>query len=110
MGEERFLLRLREASQVVCVGTGGAEFHSSKETMNDLHIVENGTVLIGLDGRIADVGVHAEVEARHPNATFEKDVDCKGKSIVPGLCDGHTHPVWEGDRVHEFAMKLAGAT
>ncbi len=27
-----------------------------------------------------------------------------------GLVDGHTHPVWAGDRVHEFAMKLAGAT
>jgi hypothetical protein len=29
---------------------------------------------------------------------------------VPGLVDGHTHPVWAGDRVAEFAMKLAGAT
>jgi len=27
-----------------------------------------------------------------------------------GFVDGHTHPVWSGDRVHEFAMKLAGAT
>jgi imidazolonepropionase len=24
--------------------------------------------------------------------------------------DGHTHPVFAGDRVHEFALKLAGAT
>lgn len=23
-----------------------------------------------------------------------------------GLVDAHTHPVWEGDRVHEFAMKV----
>ena len=23
-----------------------------------------------------------------------------------GLIDGHTHPVWVGDRVHEFAMKV----
>ncbi len=30
--------------------------------------------------------------------------------MVPGLVDGHTHPVWAGDRVAEFAMKLAGAT
>jgi hypothetical protein len=29
---------------------------------------------------------------------------------MPGLIDGHTHPVWAGDRVHEFEMKLAGAT
>jgi hypothetical protein len=33
-----------------------------------------------------------------------------GGAVVPGLVDGHTHPVWAGDRVAEFAMKLAGAT
>jgi len=27
--------------------------------------------------------------------------------IIPGLIDGHTHPVWDGDRVHEFAMKVS---
>ena len=27
-------------------------------------------------------------------------------SILEGLVDGHTHPVWVGDRVHEFAMKV----
>ena len=26
--------------------------------------------------------------------------------MIPGLVDAHTHPVWEGDRVHEFAMKV----
>lgn len=30
--------------------------------------------------------------------------------ILPGFVDAHTHPVFAGDRVHEFAMKLAGAT
>lgn len=30
--------------------------------------------------------------------------------VLPGFVDAHTHPVWAGDRVHEFAMKLAGAT
>uniref|UniRef100_A0A915LAE0 Amidohydrolase 3 domain-containing protein n=1 Tax=Romanomermis culicivorax TaxID=13658 RepID=A0A915LAE0_ROMCU len=31
-------------------------------------------------------------------------------SVIPGLVDAHTHPIWEGDRVHEFAAKLGGAT
>lgn len=26
--------------------------------------------------------------------------------LVSGLVDAHTHPVWAGDRVHEFAMKV----
>uniref|UniRef100_A0A915DSC1 imidazolonepropionase n=1 Tax=Ditylenchus dipsaci TaxID=166011 RepID=A0A915DSC1_9BILA len=37
-------------------------------------------------------------------------LDCGGGCVLPGLVDGHTHPVFAGDRVHEFAMKLAGAT
>ena len=37
-------------------------------------------------------------------------VDAGGQAVIPGFVDGHTHPVWAGDRVHEFAMKLAGAT
>lgn len=33
-----------------------------------------------------------------------------GLCVLPGFVDGHTHPVWAGDRVHEFCMKLSGAT
>lgn len=29
---------------------------------------------------------------------------------MPGLVDGHTHAVFAGDRVHEFVLKLAGAS
>ena len=41
--------------------------------------------------------------------------DCTTQSVfagvlIPGFIDGHSHPVFAGDRVHEFAMKLAGAT
>ena len=27
-------------------------------------------------------------------------------TLLSGLVDGHTHAVWAGDRVHEFAMKV----
>ena len=30
-------------------------------------------------------------------------------NLLSGLIDGHTHPVWVGDRVHEFAMKVMRA-
>lgn len=36
----------------------------------------------------------------------EQVIEADGKCIVPGLVDAHTHPVWVGDRVHEFAMKV----
>ena len=34
----------------------------------------------------------------------------KNSVFVPsGFVDAHTHPVWAGDRVHEFAMKVRTA-
>lgn len=38
---------------------------------------------------------------------FECILDATGRSILPGLVDAHTHPVWAGDRSHEFSMKVA---
>ena len=28
-------------------------------------------------------------------------------AFSPGLVDAHTHSIWAGDRVHEFAMKVS---
>ncbi len=53
-----------------------------------------------------DLGPDAEIEKRYAKSAFQRVVDVTGKSIVPGLVDAHTHPVWAGDRVHEFAMKV----
>ncbi|VDM85552.1 unnamed protein product [Strongylus vulgaris] len=39
-----------------------------------------------------------------------KTLATNGGILLPGFVDGHSHPVFAGDRVHEFAMKLAGAT
>lgn len=44
------------------------------------------------------------------SAEFGRVVEAGGGAVMPGLVDGHTHPVWAGDRVNEFGMKLAGAT
>lgn len=39
-----------------------------------------------------------------PTALSCSEITC---AVFPlGLVDAHTHPVWAGDRVHEFAMKV----
>ena len=53
------------------------------------------------------MGGDAEIENRYAKSSFERVLDVSGKSIVPGLVDAHTHPVWAGDRVNEFAMKVS---
>jgi len=58
------------------------------------------------DGSIVDFGDDDVIETRYSTTPFDKVVDVSGMSIIPGLIDAHTHPVWDGDRVHEFAMKV----
>ncbi|XP_008567285.1 PREDICTED: probable imidazolonepropionase [Galeopterus variegatus] len=62
------------------------------------------------DGFIKAIGPADAIRRQFSEETFEERIDCSGKCILPGLVDAHTHPVWAGERVHEFAMKLAGAT
>ncbi|XP_076038914.1 putative imidazolonepropionase [Oratosquilla oratoria] len=107
-------LLLRGASQVVRVASNG-ERVKLKGAMSDLAILqaEEGqglSVAVDSQGRIAAVGTDAEVASLYEETTWENVLDVTGMSVVPGLVDAHTHPVWAGDRVHEFAMKLAGAS
>lgn len=53
------------------------------------------------------MGKADEIAAKYAsNDDFAEVIDCSGMSVLPGLVDGHTHPVFAGDRVHEFAMKV----
>ena len=62
------------------------------------------------DSEIFDVGKSSEILENYSSFEFINKIDLKGCSVVPGLVDGHTHPVFSGDRVHEFAMKIEGKT
>ncbi|XP_028824198.1 putative imidazolonepropionase [Denticeps clupeoides] len=104
-----FRLLVKNASQVVLICSSGEKF-LTKEGMEKLVIIENGSVVIGRDGLIAAVGPADAIELQFRGASFDKVLDAAGMCIIPGLVDAHTHPVWDGDRVHEFSMKLAGAT
>lgn len=100
-------LLIKNASQVVCISTSGERVKKG-EAMRSLNIIENGAVVIK-DGLIIDVGPTSEIVSRHNESDYQI-IDATGKCVLPGLVDAHTHPVFSGDRVHEFAMKLEGAT
>ncbi|KAJ3246827.1 putative imidazolonepropionase [Chytriomyces hyalinus] len=108
---QHFKLRLRNSSQVVCVSSTREQF-KRKGDMNNLAVKQNANVIVAMDGTIFAVDTEDALSKLdwYQTATFDQDFDVSGKSILPGFVDGHTHPVWSGDRVHEFEQKLAGAT
>uniref|UniRef100_A0A671G1S7 Probable imidazolonepropionase n=1 Tax=Rhinolophus ferrumequinum TaxID=59479 RepID=A0A671G1S7_RHIFE len=106
-GDHRLLLE--NARQVVLVCTRGERFLAG-DAVRSLAVLEGASLVVGTDGFIKAVGPADTIQKQFSEETFEERIDCSEKCILPGLVDAHTHPVWAGDRVHEFAMKLAGAT
>ena len=113
------LLRIRNASQLVLVcserekvlkGTAMQNLAILEPPDNDIQVEgrANGTWSIAVDreGRIAAIGSDHEVDSRMDGYSFERCIDASGMTVIPGLVDANTHPVWVGDRVHEFAMKV----
>ena len=71
--------------------------------------IQDGAV--AADGeRIVAVGTTADVRAAAPPGSGTRVIDGRGKSLVPGFVDGHTHIVYAGDRRHELRQRLGGAT
>jgi imidazolonepropionase len=77
------------------------------EQMDELAIVRDGGMLIE-DGRVIATGPSNEIAKSMPAGADV--VDARGKVVLPGFVDAHTHPVFGGDRVDEFEMRARGAT
>jgi len=75
--------------------------------MAELGILDDGTVAVDPDGRIAWVGPAGEL----PPSLREhaETIDCRGKTLMPAFVDAHTHLVWAGERKDELELRLRGA-
>ncbi|KRQ87566.1 Imidazolonepropionase [Caloramator mitchellensis] len=98
-------LLIKNASEVVtCSG-----FEAKKgQNMNELNIIEDGAVVVE-DGIIKLVGKTQEVLRNIDEKEYEV-IDAKGKAILPGFIDSHTHFVFGGYRADEYYLRLKGAT
>jgi imidazolonepropionase len=95
-------LIIHSASQLLTL-RGGPQRGSSLGT---LHIIEDGALAIK-DGIIAGVGKSLEIEN-----SFDADevLDARGRVLLPGFVDPHTHLIWAGDRAGEFELRVRGAS
>jgi imidazolonepropionase len=69
-------------------------------TMTDVSVVMR-------DGLIAWIGADEDMPDEH---RLIPAFDARGNAVIPGFVDAHTHAVFAGDRAHEHAMRLSGAS
>ncbi|MEP7112263.1 MAG: imidazolonepropionase [Ilumatobacteraceae bacterium] len=77
-------------------------------TQGDLDVIADGAVAIR-DGQIVAVGQTQDVLASHGNDDVPT-IDARGRCVLPGLVECHSHPLFAGDRHHEYAERLGGAS
>lgn len=95
----------RDAEQVLTLA--GPPVPRRGRDLEDLGIVPGGSVLVA-GGSIAAVGRGRDLqaEARRRRARV---IDCRGRVIMPGFVDSHTHLVFAGSRVEDYERRLKGA-
>lgn len=59
------------------------------------------------EGKIVAVGKTAEILSTY---TAPQQIDAQGRAVIPSFVDCHSHVVYGGNRVHEFEMRIQGAS
>jgi len=74
-----------------------------------VHRLEDVEVLCR-DGEIAFVGRADDLEREYGRLEGAERLDGRGRAMVPGFVDPHTHLPWCGSREEEFVQRLAGVS
>jgi imidazolonepropionase len=77
----------------------------------EIGVIQDAAVLCG-GGTVISAGRQRDL-LRHPwlrkNKRKLEEIDCKGRVVLPGLIDCHTHPVFAAPRLVDFEKRIAGA-
>ena len=99
---------IKNASELVTCS--GFKAKKGKE-MADLHVINDGAVLIK-EGVIEAAGKTADIEKQLKKIDADHSdfdiIDARGKAVLPGFIDSHTHLVFGGYRAEEFSWRLRG--
>ncbi len=78
----------------------------SPDAVDRIGRIVDGSLLITGD-RIVTAGAASKVERQVDRANC-RVIDARGKVVLPGFVDCHTHLIFGGSRVEEYAAKVAG--
>lgn len=79
--------------------------------MSDIGVEKNCSVLLK-DDTIDFIGTEKDL-LKHIKANslkISREIDCSGKTVMPGFVDSHTHFIFAGEREDEYEMRIRGAT
>jgi len=74
-----------------------------------LGVIRGGAVA-ALSGKIVWIGRTAEARKAVWLLKAGRELDARGRVVLPGFVDSHTHLVFAGSREKEFASRIAGAS
>jgi imidazolonepropionase len=99
---------IKNAAELVTCS--GFRAKTGKE-MTDLHVIEDGAVIIK-EGVIEAAGTTADIDKQIKKISADHSgfdvIDARGKAVLPGFVDSHTHLVFGGYRAEEFSWRLRG--
>ena len=75
---------------------------------DEMDVIADGAVAIR-DGLIVAAGPTGEVLADWGDPAVTR-LDATGKTVLPGLVECHSHPIFGGERHEEYAERLGGAS
>jgi imidazolonepropionase len=97
-------LAVLHASELVTLG-GPTRARFGAE-LSSLGIIRDGGMLIRA-GKIQRVGPSDDIEKNIGDAEI---VDARGRVVMPGFVDAHTHLVFAGNRLNDFERRARGET
>jgi imidazolonepropionase len=97
-------LFLHSAEQLLTLARGPVPRRG--RNLEELGIILDGA-LLAKGGRIVAVGRTRDLQA-DARSLKAQAIDCRGKLVMPGFVDSHTHLVFAGNRVGDFEQRLRG--
>lgn len=74
----------------------------------DLGIIEKAAI-VAVDGKVQWTGPRADLKSEIAGKDAEH-ISLKGRTVLPGFAEPHTHLVFAGNRAHEFEWRMQGQT